>query len=239
MGSNEVPASGGGTYWSDHPDPHRDFDDQRDANNVRKKRITYDFLNRLNEAGFLNLESDNTDELDSLKYEEITSNTKVKKALLNDITEYGRMAHAEMNAITDAARLGRATKNATLFGTTFPCHNCAKHIVAAGITRVVFIEPYPKSQAIKLSGDAISFEEQATDKVVFQHFVGISPRRYRDIFEKGKRRDVDGNFLEWYEDTPAPRISDRAPNHVYSEDSAIYSVLKEVENELNPSSDSE
>ena len=139
-----------------------------------------------------------------------------------------------MNAITDAARLGRSTKNATLFGTTFPCHNCAKHIVAAGIKRVVFIEPYPKSQAIKLSGDAISFEEQATDKVVFQHFVGISPRRYRDIFEKGKRRDSDGTFREWYEGAPVPRVIDRGPGYVTSETSAIYSVLVNVKDELSP-----
>ncbi|MDN3612645.1 hypothetical protein QWZ16_23945 [Vibrio ostreicida] len=26
----------------------------------------------------------------------------------------------------------------------FPCHNCAKHIVASGIKRVVYVEPYPK-----------------------------------------------------------------------------------------------
>jgi len=234
MGSNEVPAYGGGTYWSDHPEPHRDFDDQRDANNVRKKRITYDFLNRLNEAGFLNMGLDKGAKFDSVQYEKITSNRNVKKALLNDITEYGRMAHAEMNAITDAARLGRSTKNSTLFGTTFPCHNCAKHIVAAGIKRVVFIEPYPKSQAIKLSGDSISFEEQAIDKVVFQHFVGISPRRYRDIFEKGKRRDSDGSFREWYEGTPVPRVIDRGAGYVNSESSAIYSVLEKVKDELSP-----
>lgn len=234
MGSNEVPAYGGGTYWSDHPEPHRDFDDQRDANNVRKKRITYDFLNRLNDAGFLKFDSPQIEEFDSKQYEKIMCDKKIKKALLNDITEYGRMAHAEMNAITDAARLGRSTKNAILFGTTFPCHNCAKHIVAAGIKRVVFIEPYPKSQAIKLSGDAISFEEQAIDKVVFQHFVGISPRRYRDVFEKGKRRDSEGNFREWYEGVPVPRVADRGAGYVISETSAIYSVLDSVKEDLSP-----
>ncbi|TMQ08861.1 MAG: hypothetical protein E6J90_35770 [Deltaproteobacteria bacterium] len=35
------------------------------------------------------------------------------------------------------------------------CHNCAKHIVASGIRRVVYVEPYVKSQAVQLHGDAI------------------------------------------------------------------------------------
>jgi deoxycytidylate deaminase len=56
-----------------------------------------------------------------------------------DALEYGRIIHAEMSAICDAARLGRSIKNAVLFTTTFPCHMCAKHIVAAGITKVVFL----------------------------------------------------------------------------------------------------
>jgi deoxycytidylate deaminase len=71
----------------------------------------------------------------------------IKDSQLMDILEFGRMIHAEMSAISDAARLGRETKATILFSTTFPCHICAKHIVSAGIGRVVFLEPYPKSYA--------------------------------------------------------------------------------------------
>lgn len=39
--------------------------------------------------------------------------------------------------------------------TTFPCHYCARHIVAAGIYEVQYIEPYPKSKALQLHADAI------------------------------------------------------------------------------------
>ena len=234
MGSNEVPKAGGGTYWPDGEiEPHRDFDDKRDPNSVRKRRIMFDLLDRLNTSGFLKDSRKLSDE----RYSSIIEDRAIRKSLLNDITEYGRMAHAEMNAITDAARLGRATKDAILFSTTFPCHNCAKHIVAAGIKEVIFIEPYPKSQAIKLNDDSICIEEDNTGKVVFKHFVGISPKRYRDIFEKGKRRDNNGNFKEWYENEPAPRVTDRGAGYVLNESSAIYSVLDKVFDELSPIDD--
>jgi deoxycytidylate deaminase len=44
-----------------------------------------------------------------------------------------------MSALLDADRRGVAVQGATLHTTTFPCHNCARHIVGAGIDRVVFI----------------------------------------------------------------------------------------------------
>lgn len=227
LGSNEVPAPGGGTYWTNHPEPHRDFDDGQDANNTQKRRIAYDFLKRLQGAGFI-IHEGSTEDL----FSATMKSDSIRNSLLMDITEFGRMAHAEMNAILDAARLGRATKGATLYCTTFPCHNCAKHIVAAGIDRVVFIEPYPKSHAPGLHGDAISIEERIAGKVTFEHFTGIAPRRYRDIFEKGKRRKPDGTLETWYEGSPALRIEDRGPFYVYNESSAIYDTLEPVATEL-------
>ena len=56
-----------------------------------------------------------------------------------DALEYGRMVHAEMSSLCDAARLGHMFQGGTLYCTTFPCHMCAKHIVAAGIARVVTV----------------------------------------------------------------------------------------------------
>jgi deoxycytidylate deaminase len=75
-----------------------------------------------------------------------------------DALEYGRIVHAEMSAISDAARNGRAIKDTVLYSTTFPCHMCAKHIVAAGIAKVIFLEPYPKSLASDLHSDSIEIE---------------------------------------------------------------------------------
>lgn len=108
-----------------------------------------------------------------------------------DITEYGRATHAEMEALLSCARSGITTRGATLFSTTFPCHNCAKHIIAAGVRRVVYVEPYPKSQAKALFGDEISLEDTPGDReredrrVRFEHFVGIAARRFLDLFSVG------------------------------------------------------
>ena len=73
-----------------------------------------------------------------------------------------------------------------LYCTTFPCHICAKHIVASGIGRVVYLEPYPKSYAAELHKDSIDVDpEEPTHRVRFEAFIGVSPYRYRDLFEKG------------------------------------------------------
>ena len=117
-----------------------------------------------------------------------------------DLTEYGRVVHAEMNAICDAARLGRSVRGATLYCTTFPCHNCTKHILAAGIRRVVYIEPYPKSRAKALHANEIEVENDNPARVVFAPFLGIAPHRYRDIFQKSRRRLRPGRpmgFMIW------------------------------------------
>ena len=125
-----------------------------------------------------------------------------------DALEYGRVVHAELAAICDAARLGRSIDQAILYCTTFPCHVCAKHIVAAGIDRVVFLEPYPKSLVAALHLDSIQIEGgdrgnyQAFNAVKFEHFFGVTPRRYREVFERTKRKDQDGNFLPYKEGTP-------------------------------------
>ncbi len=50
--------------------------------------------------------------------------------------------HAEANAITKVAKSNNSSSGATLYVTTSPCLECAKLIIQAGISRVVFIEKY-------------------------------------------------------------------------------------------------
>ncbi len=49
-----------------------------------------------------------------------------------------RTIHAENNAIIQAALHGVSTKGSTCYVTHFPCMNCAKVLVNAGITRLVY-----------------------------------------------------------------------------------------------------
>jgi len=207
LGCNEVPKYGGGTYWcGDSPDG-RDFALGEDPNERIKREILYQLIEILFKRKGL------ADELVKLGTPKDIMGTLlaepagVKDSKLMDLLEFGRVIHAEMSAISDAARLGVAVKGATLYSTTFPCHICAKHIVAAGIERVVFLEPYPKSYAKELHADTIEIEgREDVQKVKFVPFMGISPFRYRDFFEKGKRKDRAGTIVRWKDGVGIPIV---------------------------------
>ena len=68
--------------------------------------------------------------------------------------EYGvtkpSVLHAEANAITKVAKSGNSSKGATLYVTAAPCMECAKLIIQAGITRVVYSDEYRVTDGIDL-----------------------------------------------------------------------------------------
>jgi deoxycytidylate deaminase len=211
MGCNEVPKPLGGNYWCDDEDPQRDIERGVEPNKLETTRVIHDFVHALSKL-------DGVDFVPSDVLKNSGLSEVLKNAFVSDITEYGRITHAEMSALTDAARLGRSTLGATIYVTTFPCHNCAKHLIAAGIRRIVYIEPYLKSKAFELSGDALSVDKTVQDRVLVEHFVGISPRRYGDIFDKpGKRRDDSNRVKHWHYDDPTPLVDNKAGTHTLLE----------------------
>jgi deoxycytidylate deaminase len=198
-GCNDVPAPGGGLYWTG-PGDQRDHVKGHDANERHRREIAEQVARRvLDELG-----------LDAEKLTLIRD--ACGKTRLLDITEFGRAVHAEMDALLSCGRGGIETAGTTLFSTTFPCHNCAKHIVAAGVTRVVYIEPYQKSQALDLHDDAIAVDDHGDPgrrlreaeapraKVIFESFVGVGPRRYFDLFsdeaQQRIRDEAEGGWQE-------------------------------------------
>ena len=68
--------------------------------------------------------------------------------------ELCRGVHAEQNAIIQAARLGIKIGGATLYCTHQPCVICAKMIINAGISRVVYKEGYPDEFSMQLFAEA-------------------------------------------------------------------------------------
>jgi dCMP deaminase len=50
--------------------------------------------------------------------------------------------HAETNAITDAAYRGIKLSGSTAYITHYPCINCAKNLISAGIKEVIYAEDY-------------------------------------------------------------------------------------------------
>ncbi len=128
-----------------------------------------------------------------------------------------------MDAILACAKRGVSCKNAVLFCTTFPCHNCAKHIVASGIKSVIYIEPYPKSKAVDMYPDSISATDQPDQgKVSFVPFVGVGPRQFVNLFSMGisfgakiTRKKPDGiNKFDFHRITARPRLKLIDLNHL-------------------------
>ena len=116
-----------------------------------------------------------------------------------------------------------------MYCTTFPCHICAKHIVSSGIKRLVFIEPYPKSHAVKLFPDSISVEDPGNGMVYFKPYFGISPRRYTDLFVMGSRKDdMTGRMIKWDPVRSKPRFLE-SNDFFGSEAAAIKGLVKAME----------
>lgn len=70
--------------------------------------------------------------------------------------------HAEQNAIIQAAKLGVSIDGATLYCTHYPCSICAKMIINAGISRIVYVHPYPDAFTHELLDAADIVVEQMT-----------------------------------------------------------------------------
>jgi deoxycytidylate deaminase len=197
-GCNEVPRAGGGVNWDSVAGTEKDYRDYnvgQDAAAGTRKEIVAEILDELARDGWLTPEK-----------ESMPSEQRAHEALFGDsrpltgtavagLLEFGRIVHAEMAAICDAAMRGVRIQGATLYCTTFPCHMCARLIVAAGICRVVYIQPYPKSRAKTLYKRGIQVDhdrEADQDAVKFEAFVGIAPSRFLDLFDMVDRKDEHG-----------------------------------------------
>lgn len=191
-GTNEVPKAGGGIYGKSFSIVN---EGDMDSRCFQDKQCCSSNIEQNELAGNISSSVSITNENDDVI-------SILKKAGLKDLLEFSRAVHAEMDAITTAARIGRPLRGAKMFVTTFPCHYCARHIVASGINEVQYIEPYPKSKAMSLHDDAITSDEinwvapgehddalkgmPNYQKVLFKPFVGVSPRLYTRAFTKDR-----------------------------------------------------
>ena len=222
LGCNEVACYSGGQYWPLSPGGDgRDFQLGQDSSDRMRENLLGDILDRLKSNGWLSsdLTTFSTSDLVSRALREGTQPI-MKDAQFNATIDYVRAVHAEMAAITDAARHGIPTAGCELYTTTFPCHDCAKHIVAAGLNRVVYIEPYPKSLVGELFADSITVDsessftptsgDQTRARVRIDPFVGIAPARYGDLFalQKRKRKTADGRVISWQPEGSSPMLPD-------------------------------
>lgn len=203
IGKNDVPKFGGGLYSEDdnYSPSTRDFrcvhKDQQCHNDLHKNKLK----NRIEEilsSEIQALGSENTELQKALKDIDISSLAQniVKNSQIKSLIEYSRAIHAEMDSILSLVRSGKSIPaGSTIYTTTFPCHNCARHIVAAGLESVVYIEPYEKSLALTLHDDSIT---KGTDqnKVQLRPFQGVSPKRYQTFFSNtSPKKDDKGKMI--------------------------------------------
>ena len=199
VGWNDVPKFGGSLYreddqsvWSSDKGRIEDGDHRCFKwgtrichNEIRRKKISEGIIDRVVNAKFVKPGTKRKEVSDSFAGTEI-----------DDLIEFSRSIHAEMEAILAAAREGKhSLVGATLYTNTYPCHNCARHIVAAGIKSVVYIEPYRKSLATTLHADAITEDPDERSKVVFRQFDGVAPRNFLRLFKVAVDRKRDGHVV--------------------------------------------
>lgn len=190
VGWNDVPQAGGSVYTQDNSASSHDrrcvhFNEGICFNDKEKQLITDTLVNELVASGVVTNEQ-------KRKTAHI-----IRKSRIKELIEFSRAVHAEMLAIIlGSQKAGNRIIGGKLYCTTYPCHNCARHIVAAGIKDVYYIEPYRKSLATKLHSDSITEDETKVQLVRILMFDGIAPRRYLDFFKMNPgSRKKDGKKI--------------------------------------------
>lgn len=236
-GCNDVPKAGGGIYWATDSGDTRDFQLGHDSNARFKDETLVEILGRLKDSPQIGSNMDKA--LIQGMIDDVMrkgSSGIFEGARVTNVIEFGRIVHAEMAAITQAARYGASVRGAYLYCTTFPCHMCARHVIAAGISKVVYIEPYPKSLAKDLYADSISIDPNVSPEeiktclakiVYFVPFEGAAPRRFSDFFSRSKRKDKLGNAITWNKRSATIALASLISAYTSSEAYAI-NVLDEI-----------
>ncbi|MCD8740746.1 deaminase [Mucilaginibacter roseus] len=198
-GWNDVPKFGGNLYKDGDSEDNRCITSGLCSNDLKKDDLTEDIVKALVSDKELKHslfnDIDITPETSLFKSIQsiIRKNSKVK-----DLIEFSRSVHAEMHAIIIGSQLGgRRMIDGKLFCTTYPCHNCARHIIVAGIKEIYYIEPYKKSLGTILHEDALTEDENSPNKTKILMFDGVAPRRYLEFFSlKSPRKDNEGKIIK-------------------------------------------
>jgi len=194
VGMNEVPRAWGGFYWDQSSPDARDQALPHDRGAKIKVSILTEIVERLRKRDCLGPQAATGDD-GKLAREWLSA---LEGTQFMNIGEFSRPVHAEMAAIIDAARRGVSVDGCSIYVTTFPCHNCAKHIIAAGLRRVVYLEPYPKSRAEDLYREELICDapsgKMQEGKVICCAYSGVAPRQCARLFSmdlRGAKRGLD------------------------------------------------
>lgn len=227
VGWNDVPKFGGNLYMSNpQVDPNGDEDKRcwnldggTCFNDLEKRQMSELLVKTLADNDIIGQDK-----------RETALQLVVKNSKVSDLIEFSRSIHAEAHAILTGAQLGGERMiGGKIFCTTYPCHSCARQIVAAGITEVYYIEPYRKSLATRLHSDSITEEESDVSKVRILPYDGVAPTRYLKFFRlpNGTRKS-NGKMVQINPKTASPRF-DKTLESLPALEAMIVKSLEEKE----------
>ncbi|UKA62403.1 anti-phage dCTP deaminase [Arthrobacter sp. FW306-04-A] len=196
LGCNDVPSPGGGLAWSGDSVDARDFRRGYDYNKRMTAQTMAELLDVLADSGALAEPYSSMSVQQRLQAIQDVNDGAVKRTRAMSLIEFGRISHAEMTAITQAARISASIEGATLYTTAFPCHMCMRLIIASGIMRVVYVDPYPKSLAWDMYTEALSASSsEYGNRVLVTPFWGTARKIFERAFSAGvRKRNPDGTF---------------------------------------------
>ena len=82
--------------------------------------------------------------------------------------KYKFAVHAEINLIANAVRLGVGLADCTMYITIPPCDGCAKAIIQAGITKVIYKDLPNPGSTLDYEQTRLLFSEAGVELVQYQ-----------------------------------------------------------------------
>lgn len=113
-----------------------------------------------------------------------------------------RTIHAEMNAILQCAKFGVPTSDAEIYVTHFPCLQCCKAIIQAGIKTVYYAQDYKNHpygielfekagvKTVQVIAEKVSFDDSKQEKRDFIEEL------INELEKSGKDRDLVKSYKE-------------------------------------------
>ena len=99
-----------------------------------------------------------------------------KTDMEEEYNKYSYVVHGEMNAIFNYSGPLTDLRGSTVFVTLFPCKNCAKHLVQAGVKKVVYLNDTRKDKdnvCAKLIFSKCGVETEKFDELNLEGFNNI------------------------------------------------------------------
>ncbi|MFF0452881.1 deoxycytidylate deaminase [Nocardia africana] len=190
LGTAEVPAGGGGQYWDGDNDDARDFVAGADPATAARTDTVVALLSVLATRLGVTLPEPAADTAATLLREFDADQGSLGvghgRSAAQSFESLGRVVHAEMAALLSAARTGIAVSGHTLYVTALPCRQCLRHLVCAGLERVVYFGSRLPDPPV-FHRDSVTTGPDEPRRLTLLPFTGVGPGAYPLLFTRQMR----------------------------------------------------